>query len=111
MRASYDLYKEVVKITQCLYDDPAVVVGYPQGLCKFLSKFVAERNRKVIVSNVNANAVAYCRLRCRKNRRENRRQLNHTTTVANVTEASRTQHSDAGEARTCVPSVLSQQHR
>ena len=48
---------------------------------------VAERNRKVIVSNVNANVVAYCRLRCRKNRKENRRQLNRTTTVANVTEA------------------------
>ena len=48
---------------------------------------VAERNRKVIVSNVNANVVAYCRLRCRKNRRENLRQLNRTTTVANVTEA------------------------
>ena len=47
---------------------------------------VAERNRKVIVSNVNANVVAYCHLRCRKNRKENRRQLNRTTTVANVTE-------------------------
>ena len=40
----------------------------------------------MIVSNVNTYVVAYSRLRCRKNRRENRRQINRTMTVANVTE-------------------------
>ena len=39
------------------------------------------------MSNVNTYVVAYSRLRCRKNPRENRRQINRTTTVANVTEA------------------------
>ena len=39
------------------------------------------------VSNVNTYVVAYSPLRCRKYRRENRRQINRTTTVANVTEA------------------------
>ena len=39
------------------------------------------------MSNVNTYVVAFSRLRCRKNRRENRRQINRTTTVANVTEA------------------------
>ena len=48
---------------------------------------LSPKNRKVIVSNVNTNVVAYSRLRCRKNCRENRRQINRTTTVANVTEA------------------------
>ena len=38
---------------------------------------------------MNANVVAYCHLRCRKNHKENRRQLNRTATVANVTEALR----------------------
>ena len=41
------------------------------------------------MSNVNTYVVAFSRLRCRKNRRENRRQINRTTTVANVTEAIR----------------------
>ena len=39
------------------------------------------------MSDVNTYVVAYSRLRCRKNRMENRRQINRTTTVANVTEA------------------------
>ena len=39
------------------------------------------------MSNVNTYVVAFSRLRFRKNRRENRRQINRTTTVANVTEA------------------------
>ena len=76
-----------MKITRWLYDNLAVVVGYPQGLSKFKSKFVAKRNRKVIVSNVNTYVVDYSRIRRRKNRRENRRQINRTMTVANVTEA------------------------
>ena len=59
-----------MKITRRLYDNLAVVVRHPQGLFKDLSKYVAERNRKVVVSNVNAYVVAYCRLRCRKNRKE-----------------------------------------
>ena len=42
-----------------MYDNLAVVVRYPQGLCKVLSSFVAERNRKVNVSNVNTHVVAY----------------------------------------------------
>ena len=37
VRASCDLYREVVKITRRLYDNLAVVVRYPQGLCKVLS--------------------------------------------------------------------------
>ena len=41
------------------------------------------------MSNVNTYVVAFSGLRCRKNRRENRRQINRTTTVANVTEAIR----------------------
>ena len=41
------------------------------------------------MSNVNTYVIAFSRLRCRKNRRENHRQINRTTTVANVTEAIR----------------------
>ena len=41
----------------------------------------------MIESNVNTYVVAYSRLRCRKNRRENRRQIKRKTTVAYVTEA------------------------
>ena len=76
-----------MKIARCLYDNLAVVVRCPQGLCKVLFEFVAERNRKVMVSNVKTYVVAYSHLRCRKNRRENGRQINRTTTLANVTEA------------------------
>ena len=66
-----------------------VVVRFTEGLCKVLSLFVSERNRKVIVSNVNTYVVAYSRLRYGKKRREiNRRQINPMKTVANVTEAS-----------------------
>ena len=41
----------------------------------------------MIVSNVNTYIVAYSHLRSPKNCRENRRQINRTTTVGNVTEA------------------------
>ena len=86
VRASCDLYEEVVKITR-LHDKLAVVVGYPQGLCKGFVLF-AERNHKVSISNVNTYIVAYSRLRCRKIVDK----ISYAT-VANVTEAYNMAHS------------------